>query len=286
MNKYIDIAITVDLPSPYQKIHLLQHRPGFHLPMHSHTFSHLNFITSGNLTVIFGGKKYSLHEGHAFLLPSKLPHELFSPTGYSQIGVDLTEPENLSVHSDLRSIRKNIAAACPSGFAISKPMYAPCTFQDIYKLLHNLDSFNRFKLINWIDSYVVSFIESNRLSENNNHHQKFIKLISSPSGYNLSLTEMCEKLSLSKTQLERLVNKHFGCSTIEYCRRLKLTRACAFLLDTNFPIAEIADSLGFNSAAHFSYFFKKRMGVTPSTYRNSSLLLAFPQNENHAGSNH
>lgn len=266
----VDIAITADLPIPYTKIHILRRLSGFHLAPHMHTFSHLITVTSGELYVIFNGKSYQMHTGQAILLPSHIQHELYSDKGYSEIGIDLIDLTELSPKQDLRDIRNALARACPTGFAFGMLLFLPASFEDMYELVHSLDSFNRLKLLNRADSFVVSFIESTRAQEKGNHYRQFINLLSSPKNYNLSLSEICEKLDVSKTHLERLVNERNGCGVAEYCKRLKMTRACALLLDTELSISDIAEYLCFNSASHFSFFFKNRRGITPSEYRNSS----------------
>ena len=47
--------------------------------------------------------------------------------------------------------------------------------------------------------------------------------------------------------------------------------AANLLLSTQRPIGEIALSLGFNSASHFSNYFKKEYGFPPQQYRNGSI---------------
>ncbi|MEM6630068.1 MAG: helix-turn-helix domain-containing protein [Bacteroidota bacterium] len=40
------------------------------------------------------------------------------------------------------------------------------------------------------------------------------------------------------------------------------------LLASNAPISQIAYSLGFEYPQHFSKFFKNKIGMTPTAYRN------------------
>ncbi|WP_268240194.1 helix-turn-helix domain-containing protein [Paenibacillus marchantiophytorum] len=40
------------------------------------------------------------------------------------------------------------------------------------------------------------------------------------------------------------------------------------LANTNMPITEISQSVGFNSFSYFGRAFKKLVGTTPRTYRN------------------
>lgn len=270
MINVVNIALTANLPQPYTKIHLLHHLPGFHLEPHFHSISHLIVIFEGNLQVNYQNRTFHLHEGNAILLPSGIPHELLSETGYSQVGIDLLDLSALDTNDDKRNIRRILADSCPSGFEVVSHLSMPCSFNEIYDILHNLTPFTTLKLLTWIDTVVISFIESVHSNYNNDFKRRFLDLLSSNNGYKLSLLEICNGMNLSKTHLERLTLKEFGCGAVEYCMRMRIVNACALLMDTELPISEIADRLGFNSAAHFSYCFKLRQKMTPREFRNSS----------------
>lgn len=279
MDTFISLVLTDDLPKPYIKFHLLRHLPGFRMELHSHSFSHLITVLAGELEITFLGNTYALHKGQSVLLPAGIPHSLASKTGYSQLGIDIAEPDSSSDHTDKRNIRKILSNTFPNGFGISTLLCIPCAFDDIYNIMHNLDEFTRLKLINRVDSIVVSFIESSNTLKSNSYIDDFLKLISSPNGYDYSLPEICERLNISKTHLERLVQEKFGCSAIEYCKRMKIINACALLLDTQLSISQIAEQLHFGSAAHFSYFFKSRMGINPKDYRRNDVRKFSPSSK-------
>jgi AraC-like DNA-binding protein len=67
-----------------------------------------------------------------------------------------------------------------------------------------------------------------------------------------------------------MTNKEFGCSVQELYHRLKLTKACSLLHNTNLSIQHISDSLGFYDQAHFSRFFKQRMKMAPLEYKKTN----------------
>lgn len=58
-----------------------------------------------------------------------------------------------------------------------------------------------------------------------------------------------------------------GFSPAQYFQELKLRKAKKLLSDTNLSIKEIAYDLNFSSYEYFLSFFRKRVGVTPSEYR-------------------
>lgn len=81
-----------------------------------------------------------------------------------------------------------------------------------------------------------------------------------------SYAEMCR---MSKYHFLRVFRDITGVSPIEYRNRLRLEHAKELLLDTALPISEIGARVGYSSPTCFSDAFKKRVGVSPRSYRES-----------------
>lgn len=79
----------------------------------------------------------------------------------------------------------------------------------------------------------------------------------------MTLAETCH---LSKAQFYNLFQKEYAMTPLAYRDRLILRRATLMLRDGTFSVAEIAETLGFESVSYFSRFFKKHKGVSPSGY--------------------
>lgn len=77
---------------------------------------------------------------------------------------------------------------------------------------------------------------------------------------------MAQAARLGTSQFYVLFRREFGMTPLQYRDSLLLSRATALLQDGLLTVTEIADSLGFESVAYFSRFFKKHMGVSPSQY--------------------
>ena len=56
-------------------------------------------------------------------------------------------------------------------------------------------------------------------------------------------------------------------SPIDYLIKKRLEIARYFLLNTSYPVAEIAKQIGYDNPLYFSSLFKKNMGVSPTEYR-------------------
>lgn len=261
------VGTMIDLKPPLRLIHMLERPAGFSLSLHSHSFFHIIFVTSGILDITVKNQTYSVHENQAVLLPPYLPHMLSSKLGYAQIGIDLSdEPENYELCALLNQ-------TFPAGFYIQSLHTRWDQFDKFWKGSRDLTRFNLLKLQNRAESLVLLFIEEASESPNHNFRDEFLDMISHDEELTMTLPEMCRYLNLSKTHLERLVKEEFGCGAIEYYNKLKLMQACFLLQNSDLPIRAISERLGFYDESHFTRFFKKNNGMTPKGYRNNSRVL-------------
>ena len=74
-------------------------------------------------------------------------------------------------------------------------------------------------------------------------------------------------LNISRSYLFRLFKKYANCNTEEYMLSLRIGRAKHYLKVTNFPIADIANMVGYPNPASFYRMFKRIEGVTPNEWR-------------------
>lgn len=84
---------------------------------------------------------------------------------------------------------------------------------------------------------------------------------------NLSVAMIAEKVDLSINYLRNIYKENTGESLTAYIANRKLTLVCEMLSDTNIPIQDISDKLGFTTKNYFFTFFKKHMNMTPTQYR-------------------
>ena len=76
---------------------------------------------------------------------------------------------------------------------------------------------------------------------------------------------------MSKYHFLRVFKGITGASPLEYRNSIRLAHAKVKLQDTNDPISEIAESLGYGSATYFSIAFKKSFGISPIEFRKSEI---------------
>jgi AraC-like DNA-binding protein len=82
----------------------------------------------------------------------------------------------------------------------------------------------------------------------------------------VAMSDIAALLSMHRRTLDRHLERH-GVTFGELLDSVKDDIARQLLRDTEMPIQQIADSVRFSSAANFATAFRRRLGMTPSEYR-------------------
>ena len=85
---------------------------------------------------------------------------------------------------------------------------------------------------------------------------------------NISIEQMSDALSISKSTLSRLIRRFLDSTFTEYLTNFRIDKAKQLLSETTLTVQEIAGSVGFKDPYYFMKIFKKTTGYTPSMYRN------------------
>lgn len=83
----------------------------------------------------------------------------------------------------------------------------------------------------------------------------------------LRVEELAKQIGRSASQAQRLFGAEVGVSLYHYVLDKKLTLACQLLRETGMSVREIAAYLSFEDEFYFSGLFRRKVGVSPSGYR-------------------
>jgi transcriptional regulator GlxA family with amidase domain len=85
----------------------------------------------------------------------------------------------------------------------------------------------------------------------------------------LTIPQVSRQLGFSQRKLERLFNRHFGCSAVAFYRTMRLQEARVLLTHTDMSVLDICIACGFASSSYFSKSYSSLFGVRPRDHRTS-----------------
>lgn len=81
-----------------------------------------------------------------------------------------------------------------------------------------------------------------------------------------SSTNMCEMVSLSRSQFYKYYVDYFGISPIQDLNNARIEKAMNLLTNKKFQVTDVAKLCGYASIHHFSRTFKEHTGLSPLAY--------------------
>ena len=88
---------------------------------------------------------------------------------------------------------------------------------------------------------------------------------------NLTLQSLAEQFGFSYSYLSAYFNQYAKEGFSEYLNRIRVQKACEYLEDPAYTIAEVSSAVGYSDHSYFCRVFKKMTGETPSGYRRERL---------------
>ncbi|MDR7075612.1 AraC-like DNA-binding protein [Neobacillus niacini] len=112
----------------------------------------------------------------------------------------------------------------------------------------------------------------NLLDEKSTYIQEIAYYVQEHFNHKIQLEDIAQELNISKSYLVHLFKEFTGYTIMEYLMQYRLTQFLNLLkMYPNATIKQLCSECGFESEAHFSSFFKKHIGSSPSEYRKTLL---------------
>lgn len=105
------------------------------------------------------------------------------------------------------------------------------------------------------------------LLQNNKNLPLALKYIQENYKKDICLEDIAQNCYLNRYYLSHIFTRQQGVSIGKYILQLRMTEAKHLLANTNVPVAQIAEEVGFRDAGHFCRTFKRECAVTPLQYR-------------------
>ena len=91
-----------------------------------------------------------------------------------------------------------------------------------------------------------------------------------PTG-DLSLDAVADVAAMSRCQWHRVFHSMTGETCAQAVRRIRLHRAALWLVETDWPVAEVAGRAGFGNAQSFARTFRAEFGMSPNAFRKTGV---------------
>ncbi|KKO52141.1 AraC family transcriptional regulator [Paenibacillus sp. DMB20] len=263
--------------------------PGWHYPRHHHQLFELLFCLEGEVVQEISRETIILRPGEWLLIRSGVRHQSFNasevPYGYFNIHFDLDDPEIRSMlasapyrHISSRQAERtklpdcireleSIAERNQTGQGADKAqelrfedklLLQSCTLLIIHQVLGLLrEAPARFDPVSSRQGSLPATDVAHAIEER----------LSRAMDEQASVSGVAKEFNLSRSQCSKLFSKVYGLSPRQYISRQKLNSAKELLTNTNLPITDIAERLGFRSASHFSRQFRRWTGQSPTEYK-------------------
>ena len=88
---------------------------------------------------------------------------------------------------------------------------------------------------------------------------------------NFTISHLASEMIITLSYLSTLFKQTAGCNLNSYITNKRLERACTLLACPRYSISEVAHQSGYDDPGYFSSLFRRKMGMSPTDYRNSRL---------------
>ena len=119
-------------------------------------------------------------------------------------------------------------------------------------------------------TYIVSIFLTRRLYQGRTSVTKAKEYLENHWQEDFDMRKLAQAIGLSPSHLARLFKKHTGITLYRYYQEIKINSLKVALRDRNLSIAEAFVSCGFEYSSNFTRFFKEKVGMTPSQYRETT----------------
>lgn len=264
--------------TPYVSIcHIsyINNLPKWRYPYHRHTDCYeLAWIVRGRGYLVLKDCRFPVTEGSVTIVPPDMIHYFSAAEGeefcyYTLRFWDRGESELLPVFAGMG------AAAADS------PSELPYVLQT-WKLLISLHQANggradaAFQTIAMGLIHLAAQVLSRQTTpvsmEDHELADQIMSYIMETNGVGITLESLARTFSISPSHLSRIFSAAYHVSPINYAINARITYSTEYLLRTDLPVVEIAEMMGYENPTHFSNMFVKRIGCTPTEFREKNRL--------------
>lgn len=228
------------------------------------TYFILEYIIGGKGTLINNGQIYHLRTGDAYLLEPGSSHEYFS---------DQRDP----LHKYWINFKSDVFFDIIKAYSLTGvTVFQNADLTEQFKKMFDLEKISTKNDDIYTKASAIIFEMLMRLAEAVGNSVEPLTLAHKIRSYldraltsKISLQEIQDQLFISRSKLIREFKKEYGVTPYDYLLDGKIKLAKQLLRNTEYSVRSISERLDFSDEHYFSGFFKKKVGCSPSEYRNT-----------------
>jgi len=272
-----------------RSVHYLEH--GFPCPLvrwHYHDDYELHLIVAGTGKVFVGDHVGRFAPGHLVITGPRLPHNWISQTEPGEV-IELRDlvvqfrmdlvPKMAGLAPELSPILPLLERArhgveflsvdfnwAQAMFRSIRDLSGPSRIAKLLEFLDHLSTESDYALLSTLA------IRSQADQATQDKIETVTQYISENFAQEITLVDMAKKVGMNDSAFSRFFAKATGNSFNRFVNRVRISKACELLSDTETPITTICYETGFNNIANFNRRFRELKGNTPREYRGHSRL--------------
>lgn len=176
----------------------------------------------------------------------------------------------VTCHPEFDYMRKAIQLKCYD--YILKPINYEEFARVLTELVHKMEALENgqdaAKAVNWGGMTDFDIRQSGRAEKERNVELEVKKYIREHMMDNITVTSIADELHFNPQYLMRVFKSKTEMSIVEYITKVRIDSAKKILAETELPIKEVANMVGYGDYAYFTRVFRKETGEAPSRYRN------------------
>ena len=84
----------------------------------------------------------------------------------------------------------------------------------------------------------------------------------------IQVNEVATAVSVSRRTLENKFRENLSRTVHQEIKRVRINQIAQMLLETNYSVVKVAETMNFSNVAHLSRYFLEGKGISPQAYRN------------------
>lgn len=247
--------------------------PGYTFKGEKHAFFELTYVDTGTMYTVVDDVTYKLNEKNMMIYGPGQFHSQYSeedqsvsyvtilfnmenvssnvPGNWYDILINRVFPYNKKIYTLIKTLVQESGTGAP--------------YMD--SLMHCLLTETIIRLLQ--DEYAAPTAQPPSVIRQNYQDELFDRIIDyveSRICEPLTIAEICQQFSLSRSSLQLLFKNAVNQSPKKYISDMKLERSCQMLRENKYTISEISLKLGYSSIHYFSNAFNQKYHISPSEY--------------------